>query len=55
MAFWHLTMLAAGMFVSNMVLTTVDTFSRGWPAVSRWLGAITAQYSPWIGIRLVAN
>jgi len=52
-----LTVFAAAMFVSNMALTTAATsifaVSKLRPSMSRWLGAITAAYSLWIGIVLM--
>ena len=54
-----LTVFASAMFISNMVLTAaamgVFAASRGWPQVFRSLGAITAGYSIWIGIRLITS
>lgn len=52
-----LVVFASAMFVSNMALTTaatgVFTISKLRPPVFRWLGAITAAYSLWIGIVLM--
>ena len=52
-----LSVFAAGMFVSNMVLTTAATgvFSRskGRPAIFRILAGFTAACSLWIGIRMM--
>jgi high-affinity nickel-transport protein len=54
-----LATFAMGMFVSNMALITAATsvfmVSRGWPEVARGLAVLTAAYSLWIGIRLMAN
>ncbi len=52
-----LVVFASAMFVSNMALTTaatgVFTVSKLRPSIFRWLGAITAAYSLWIGIVLM--
>jgi high-affinity nickel permease len=52
-----LSFFAVGMFASNMLLTTAATAafvaSRIKPEVFRWLGAFTAGYSLWIGIRMM--
>jgi len=52
-----LSFFAAGMFASNMLLTTVATAafvaSRVNPNMVRWLGVFTAAYSLWIGIRMI--
>jgi hypothetical protein len=54
-----LLVFAAAMFVSNMALTTAATsvfsVSRLRPPVFRWLGALTAAYSLWIGIVLMTT
>ncbi len=54
-----LFMFAAGMFASNMALTTAATgafaATRARPGMFRWLGALTALYSFWIGIRLMVS
>jgi len=54
-----LTVFAVAMFVSNIALTAAATsvfsISKLKPALFRWLGAITAGYSLWIGIALVAG
>jgi high-affinity nickel permease len=53
-----LSFFAVGMFASNMLLTTTATAafvaSRIKPDVFRWLGAFTAGYSLWIGIRMMS-
>ena len=52
-----LSFFAVGMFASNMLLTTAATAafvaSRIKPGVFRWLGALTAGYSLWIGVRMM--
>ncbi len=52
-----LLVFAVAMFLSNMALTAVATgaftISRPRPVLFRWLGAITATYSLWIGIVLM--
>ncbi|MBC8115718.1 MAG: hypothetical protein H7062_15140 [Candidatus Saccharimonas sp.] len=52
-----LLVFATAMFVSNMALTTAATnlftISKLRPAIFRWLGAVTAGYSLWIGIVLM--
>jgi len=52
-----LSFFAVGMFASNMLLTTTATAafvaSRIRPGVFRWLGALTAGYSLWIGVRMM--
>lgn len=54
-----LVVFALSMFVSNMALTaaatSVFTLSKLRPALFRWLGALTAGYSLWIGAVLVAS
>jgi threonine/homoserine/homoserine lactone efflux protein len=54
-----LTVFAAAMFVSNMALTTAATsifaVSKLRPLMFRWLGAVTAAYSLWIGIVLMTT
>src|SRR5262245_20155160 len=48
-----LSMFAAGMFVSNMALTTAATgifsIAKARPAIFRVLAAVTATYSLWLG------
>jgi high-affinity nickel permease len=52
-----LMVFTTAMFASNMALTAAAagmfTLSRPKPAVFRWVGAITAAYSLWIGIVLI--
>jgi high-affinity nickel-transport protein len=52
-----LSVFAVGMFVSNMVLTTAATgifsIAKAKPGVLRFLAALTAAYSLWIGIRMI--
>jgi len=52
-----LIVFAAAMFASNMALTTAAagafSISKSRPAIFRWLGAVTAIYSLWIGIVMV--
>jgi hypothetical protein len=52
-----LSFFAVGMFASNMLLTTAATAafgaSRIKPGVFRWLGALAAGYSLWIGVRMM--
>jgi high-affinity nickel-transport protein len=54
-----LVVFALAMFVSNMALTaaatSVFTMSKLRPTLFRWLGALTAGYSLWIGAVLVAS
>jgi len=54
-----LLMFAAGMFASNMALTTAATgtfeISRRNPWIFRWLGGLTSIYSLWIGVRLMVR
>ena len=54
-----LSMFAAGMFASNMALTTAATgvfdLSRRSPWIFRWLGGLTSIYSLWIGIGLMVR
>lgn len=53
-----LTAFAGGMVVSNLILTAVSTglfaISRGQPVWLKWVGAVTAGYSIWIGFTFVA-
>ena len=52
-----LLVFMAAMFVSNLALTTVATsvfsISKLKPALFRWVGAVTAGYSLWIGSVLI--
>lgn len=52
-----LVVFAAAMFASNMALTSAAasafSISKCRPAMFRWLGAVTAAYSLWIGIVMV--
>ncbi len=52
-----LAMFAAGMFISNMGLTTAATsvfsLSRSTPALFRALAGFTSVYSLWIGIHMI--
>jgi high-affinity nickel-transport protein len=52
-----LSMFAAGMFVSNMVLTTATTgifsIAKARPAIFRALTAVTATYSLWLGTKMM--
>ena len=54
-----LMVFTTAMFASNMALTAAAagmfTLSRPKPAVFRWVGAITAGYSLWIGVVLILN
>ena len=53
-----LTAFAGGMVVSNLVLTAGATglfaISRGQPVWLKWVAALTAGYSIWIGIMFIA-
>jgi len=53
-----LTAFAGGMVVSNLVLTAGATglfaISRGQPVWLKWVAALTAGYSIWIGITFIA-
>jgi len=54
-----LSAFTAGMFASNMALTTAATgvfeLSKTRPWMFRWLGALTSFYSVWIGIGLIVR